>query len=118
MIISSTPFRISLFGGGTDYPQWFRDHGGAVIGMAIDKNCFLSVRELPPFFDHKSRIVYSQVELINKIEAALRRIEEGSYGYCDETGEQIGVNRLEARPIATLSLEAQEIHEKQEKKIN
>ena len=57
-------------------------------------------------------------KLINKIEAALRRIEEGSYGYCEETGEQIGVNRLEARPIATLSLEAQEIHEKQEKKIN
>ena len=57
-------------------------------------------------------------KLINKIEAALRRIEEGSYGYCEETGEQIGVNRLEARPIATLSLEAQEIHEKKEKKIN
>ena len=55
-------------------------------------------------------------KLINKIEAALRRIEEGSYGYCEETGEQIGVKRLEARPIATLSLEAQEIHEKQEKK--
>ena len=68
MIISSTPFRISLFGGGTDYPQWFREHGGAVLGMSIDKNCFLSVRELPPFFGHKSRIVYSQVELINKIE--------------------------------------------------
>ena len=57
-------------------------------------------------------------KLINKIEAALRRIEDGSYGYCEETGEQIGVKRLEARPIATLSLEAQEIHEKQEKKIN
>jgi len=57
-------------------------------------------------------------KLINKIEAALRRIEEGSYGYCEETGEQIGVKRLEARPIATLSLEAQEMHEKQEKKIN
>ena len=57
-------------------------------------------------------------KLINKIEAALRRIKEGSYGYCEETGEPIGIKRLEARPIATLSLEAQEIHEKQEKKIN
>ena len=57
-------------------------------------------------------------KLINKIEAALRRIEEGSYGYCEETGEQIGVKRLEARPIATLTLEAQEMHEKQEKKLN
>ena len=57
-------------------------------------------------------------KLINKIESALRRIKEGSYGYCEETGEPIGIKRLEARPIATLSLEAQEIHEKQEKKIN
>ena len=57
-------------------------------------------------------------KLINKIEAALRRIKEGSYGYCEETGEPIGIKRLEARPIATLSLEAQEIHEKQEKKLN
>ena len=57
-------------------------------------------------------------KLINKIEAALRRIKEGSYGYCDETGEAIGIKRLEARPVATLSLEAQEIHEKKEKKIN
>ena len=57
-------------------------------------------------------------KLINKIESALRRIEDGSYGYCEETGEPIGIKRLEARPVATLSLEAQEIHEKQEKKIN
>lgn len=54
-------------------------------------------------------------KLINKIEDALRRIEEGSYGYCDETGEPIGVKRLEARPIATLTLEAQERHERLER---
>ena len=57
-------------------------------------------------------------KLINKIESALRKIKEGSYGYCEETGEPIGIKRLEARPVATLSLEAQEIHEKKEKKIN
>ena len=57
-------------------------------------------------------------KLINKIEAALKKIAEGSYGYCEETGEPIGIKRLEARPIATFSIEAQEIHEKQEKKIN
>ena len=57
-------------------------------------------------------------KLINKIEAALRRIEEGSYGYCEESGEPIRIKRLDARPVATLSLEAQEIHEKKEKKIN
>ncbi len=64
MIISRTPFRISLFGGGTDYPTWFREHGGAVIGTAIDKYCYISVRRLPPFFEHKSKIVYSKVELV------------------------------------------------------
>ena len=56
-----------------------------------------------------------QRKLISKIDAALRRIETGEYGYCEETGEPIGLRRLEARPIATLSLEAQERHERQEK---
>lgn len=54
-------------------------------------------------------------KLLSKIEAALRRIEEGSYGYCEETQEPIGLKRLEARPIATLSIEAQERHERREK---
>ena len=57
-------------------------------------------------------------KLINKIDAALKRIEDGSYGYCEETGEQISLKRLQARPIATLSLEAQENHEKAEKRLN
>ena len=57
-------------------------------------------------------------KLINKIDAALQRIEDGSYGYCDETGDPISIKRLEARPIATLSLEAQEMHEKAEKRIS
>ena len=57
-------------------------------------------------------------KLINKIDAALHRIEDGSYGYCDETGDPISIKRLEARPVATLSLEAQEMHEKAEKRIN
>ncbi len=67
MIISRTPFRISLFGGGTDYPAWFRENGGAVLGLAIDKYCYISVRRLPPFFEHRSRIVYSQVELVKQV---------------------------------------------------
>ena len=57
-------------------------------------------------------------KLINKIDAALNRIEDGSYGYCDETGDPISIKRLEARPVATLSLEAQEMHEKAEKRIS
>ena len=68
MIISRTPFRISLFGGGSDYPTWYREHGGSVLGMAIDKYCRISVRHLPPFFEHKHRIVYSRIELVNEIE--------------------------------------------------
>lgn len=55
------------------------------------------------------------LKLIGKIDAALRRIEEGSYGYCEETGDPIGIKRLEARPIATMTIEAQERHEKMEK---
>ncbi len=54
-------------------------------------------------------------KLINKIDEALRRIEDGTYGYCEETGDPIGLNRLMARPIATLSIEAQERHEKEER---
>ena len=57
-------------------------------------------------------------KLINKIDDALQRIEDGSYGYCDETGDPISIKRLEARPVATLSLEAQEMHEKAEKRIS
>ena len=57
-------------------------------------------------------------KLINKIDAAIQRIEDGSYGYCDETGDPISIKRLEARPVATLSLEAQEMHEKAEKRIS
>jgi DnaK suppressor protein len=56
-----------------------------------------------------------QRKLISKIEDALRRIEDGSYGYCEETGEPIGIARLDARPIATMSLEAQERHERRER---
>ena len=68
MILSRTPFRVSLFGGGTDYPDWIAQHGGAVLGLAINKYCYLSVRSLPPFFEHKHRVVYSLIELVREIE--------------------------------------------------
>lgn len=67
MIISRTPFRVSLFGGGSDYPQWYRQHGGCVIGFAINKYCYITLRRLPPFFEHKHRIVYSKVETVSEI---------------------------------------------------
>jgi len=62
MIISRTPFRISFFGGGTDYPAWYLKHGGAVLATTIDKYCYLTCRYLPPFFEHRIRVVYSKVE--------------------------------------------------------
>ncbi|MFC1633243.1 kinase [Planctomycetota bacterium] len=62
MIINRTPFRISFFGGGTDYPSWYLKHGGRVLCTAIDKYCYITCRLLPPFFEHRLRIVYSQME--------------------------------------------------------
>jgi D-glycero-alpha-D-manno-heptose-7-phosphate kinase len=68
MIISRTPYRISFFGGGTDYPAWYRGNGGAVLATTIDKYCYITCRYLPPFFEHKSRIVYSKIESVKTID--------------------------------------------------
>ncbi len=62
MIISRTPFRISFFGGGTDYPIWYEENGGAVLSTTIDKYCYITTRYLPPFFDYKYRIRYTSRE--------------------------------------------------------
>lgn len=68
MVISRTPFRISFFGGGTDYPAWYKKHGGSVLATTINKYCYLTLRYLPPFFDHKFRIAYSKVETCKTID--------------------------------------------------
>ena len=68
MIISRTPFRISFFGGGTDYPPWYREHGGKVLGTAINKYCWITCRYLPPFFEHRFRVVYSKIEDCARVE--------------------------------------------------
>lgn len=67
MIITRTPFRVSFFGGGTDYPPWFRENSGAVLATTIDKYCYISCRHLPQFFEHKHRIVYSSIENVSEI---------------------------------------------------
>lgn len=67
MIISKTPYRISFFGGGSDYPSWYLKNGGSVLSATIDKYIYISCRNLPPFFDHKYRIVWSQIETVKKI---------------------------------------------------
>ena len=74
MIITKTPYRISLFGGGTDHPSWYKKHGGEVISFAIDKYCYISTRILPPFFDHKYRIAYSKVETVNDFKKILHPV--------------------------------------------
>ena len=68
MIITRTPFRISFFGGGTDYPKWYEKHGGSVLSTTIDKYCYITCRSLPPFFEHKHRIVYSHIENVRALE--------------------------------------------------
>ncbi len=67
MIISRTPFRISFFGGGTDYPVWFEKNSGAVLSTTIDKYCYITLRYLPPFFEHNHRIVYSLIENVKTV---------------------------------------------------
>ena len=62
MIVTRTPLRLSFFGGGTDYPVWYRQYGGSVLATTIDKCCYITCRRLPPFFDYHSRISYSRVE--------------------------------------------------------
>ncbi len=68
MVITRTPFRISFFGGGTDFPAWYCENGGSVISAAINKYCYISCRALPPFFDCKHRIVYSKQEVANNVD--------------------------------------------------
>ena len=69
MVITSTPLRISFFGGGTDYPIWYRQYGGAVLATTIDKCCYITCRRLPPFFEYHSRISYSKVENVRRNDA-------------------------------------------------
>ncbi len=68
MIISRTPLRVSFFGGGTDYPMWYKNNGGAVLSTSIDKHSFIQLRYLPPFFDHKHQLTYKKREEINDID--------------------------------------------------
>lgn len=68
MIITRTPFRISFFGGGTDYPVFYQEHGGAVLSTTINQCCYITCRYLPPFFDHKFRIRYTNREETNTVE--------------------------------------------------
>ena len=91
MIITRTPFRISFFGGGTDYPAWYQEHGGVVLATSIDKYCHISCRYLPPFFEHKHRIVYSIIENVQRVDEikhpAVRAILD--WAGCDDQGLEV-----------------------------
>ncbi len=66
MLITRTPFRVSFFGGGTDYQEYFNEYGGCVLSTTIDKYCYLSMRQMPPFFDYKNQFTYSKIERFNE----------------------------------------------------
>ena len=66
MLITRTPFRVSFFGGGTDYYEYFSEFGGSVLSTTIDKYCYLTIRKLPPFFEHKNQLTYSKIERFNE----------------------------------------------------
>lgn len=68
MIITKTPFRMSFFGGGTDMPSFFNEHGGAVISTTFDKYCYVNVRHMPPFHPYISELVHNRFERVNNIE--------------------------------------------------
>ena len=92
MIISRTPFRISFVGGGTDYPQWYRNEGGAVLSTTIDKYCYISCRYLPPFFNVRHCVVWSHIEAVGSISEILHpAVREGLryLGFDDSVGLEI-----------------------------
>lgn len=68
MVITQTPFRMSFFGGGTDFPGFYNDHGGAVISTTFDKYCYVNVRHLPPFFEYSTELSYSKIERVKNID--------------------------------------------------
>ena len=92
MIITRTPYRISFFGGGTNYPAWYLREGGIVLSTTIDKYCYLSCRYLPAFFNVRHRIVWSYIENVQTISEILHpAVREGLrfLGFNDSTGVEI-----------------------------
>jgi D-glycero-alpha-D-manno-heptose-7-phosphate kinase len=92
MAISRTPYRISFFGGGTDYPDWYLKHGGSVLSMAIDKYCYITGRHMPPFFGIRHRIVWSHIETVGAISEILHpavRAGLKATGFDDEEGVEL-----------------------------
>ena len=83
MVITQTPFRISFFGGGTDFPGFFKKHGGQVLSTSIDKYCYVTVRHLPPFFDHSNYIAYSKCERTGSVDEIQHPLVREAMKYLD-----------------------------------
>jgi len=114
MIISKTPYRLSLFGGGTDYPDWFKNNPCSLITAAMSNYTYLFVKKLPPFFDHKTRIAYSILEKINSIDEikhpsvkaclAYLNLDEGlSIGYDGELPARSGIGSSSSFTVGLLN---------------
>ncbi len=86
MIITRTPFRISFFGGGTDYPNYYRQQGGKVLSATINRYCYLVVRKLPPFFEYKYRLRYSKMEHVSRVDEILHPSIRECIRHCAEDG--------------------------------
>lgn len=97
MVITRTPFRISFFGGGTDYPAWFEGHGGAVLSTTIDKYCHISCRYLPQFFDHRSRVAYSKIELVKSHDEIEHPVVRAGLNFLGEN-EGVEINNFDDLP--------------------
>lgn len=89
MLITRTPFRISFFGGGTDYYDYFSKYGGCVLSTTIDKYCYLSMRELPPFFEYKNQFTYSKIERFDKADEVKHPLVRAALKYMPTDGIQI-----------------------------
>lgn len=83
MIITKTPFRMSFFGGGTDFPEFYKEHGGAVISSTFDKYCYLTVRHLPRFFEYSSQIVYARTESVKSVDEIEHPLVREAMKYLD-----------------------------------
>lgn len=100
MIVTRTPLRISFFGGGTDYPQYFLEHGGEVIATAIDKYVYFTISHLGNLFDHKIRVAYSKTELVNHADEIQHRAIREALRYMGVT-KNIEINNIADLPART-----------------
>ena len=90
MLIARTPFRISFFGGGTDFADYYEKYGGSVLSTSIDKYCYISIRSLPPFFDYRSQLTYSSIERFNKTEEVRHPLVRAALTFLPVDRIQIG----------------------------